>query len=177
MQQARNLLGAKSTSAGGTKFPKQLPPGSTTSSVDGYESFENTNNKKKRKIPNSGSGSGHHSSLSADMNNLGLSTNGEGLDDSTNGVGQYYGSGSSAAAAASPGTGVSGAGRGRYGRASARISERRPLGASTNGLNAFANGKRPGRQEYNNGGAVQSAKGMRHLHKDSERTDSLIRHV
>lgn len=30
------------------------PPPSTTSSVDGYDSFENTNNKKKRKIPSAG---------------------------------------------------------------------------------------------------------------------------
>lgn len=34
--------------------PNPQPPLSATSSVDGYDSFENTNNKKKRKIPSAG---------------------------------------------------------------------------------------------------------------------------
>ena len=47
-------------------------PGSPASSVDGYESFENTNNKKKRKIPNMGSNGSHHASLSADLTGMGI---------------------------------------------------------------------------------------------------------
>lgn len=120
------------------------PPGSTTSSVDGYESFENTNNKKKRKIPLSNSANGHHSSLSADMANMGIGADGGAVESveggGGNGVGQYYGSGASVGASSGSGTGISGAGRGRYGRSGRTPVERRPLGASTNGLNAYANG-------------------------------------
>ncbi|KAB2580139.1 hypothetical protein DBV05_g1281 [Lasiodiplodia theobromae] len=102
---------------------KPLPPGST-SSADGYESFENTNNKKKRKIPVSGS-AGHHGNLTAEMASMGISTHGgDSAHDGENNVGQYYGSGSSAMPAPGSGTGISGAGRGR---------------ARTNG--ALANGK------------------------------------
>lgn len=122
-------------------FPKPPPPGSTTSSADGYESFENTNNKKKRKIPLSGGSNHHHPSLSAEMVNMSISnpaSDGLPVEDGTNGIGQYYGTGSSALANASSGTGISGAGRGRFGRPKHSM-ERRPLGASTNGLNAFAN--------------------------------------
>ncbi|KAF2139003.1 uncharacterized protein K452DRAFT_360748 [Aplosporella prunicola CBS 121167] len=129
--------GATTTSAS-----RPMPPGST-SSADGYESFENTNNKKKRKIPVSGS-AGHHGNLTAEMASMGISTHGghPAQDDGESNVGQYYGSGSSAAPAPGSGTGISGAGRGRYGsRPMARCSgERRPLGASTAGLNAYANG-------------------------------------
>lgn len=48
---------------------------SASSSVDGYDSFENTNNKKKRKIPSAGdlSANGVHG-LSSDINALALST-------------------------------------------------------------------------------------------------------
>ncbi|GAB0144148.1 hypothetical protein EsHS_00004634 [Epichloe bromicola] len=48
---------------------------SASSSVDGYDSFENTNNKKKRKIPSAGdlSVNGVHG-LSSDINALALST-------------------------------------------------------------------------------------------------------
>ncbi|KAL8974034.1 MAG: hypothetical protein Q9197_001730 [Variospora fuerteventurae] len=46
-------------------LPMSAP--SSQDSVDGYDSFENTNNKKKRKIPTSGSLGGHHTSLSAEM--------------------------------------------------------------------------------------------------------------
>ncbi|KAL8907315.1 MAG: hypothetical protein Q9207_001492 [Kuettlingeria erythrocarpa] len=76
-------------------------------SADGYDSFENTNNKKKRKIPTSGSSGGLQSSLSAEMASMGISANG-GFEMSQTemdaGVGQYYGSGNSAVPASSPGT-------------------------------------------------------------------------
>lgn len=109
---------------------KPQGPGSTTSSADGYESFENTNNKKKRKIPLSGEG--HHSSLSAEMVNMSISANEGALDDTGPIAGHYTPSGVPLS-----GTGISGAGRGRFGRPKHSM-ERRPLGASTNGLNAFA---------------------------------------
>ena len=125
---------------------RALNPGShsvpsSNDSVDGYDSFENTNNKKKRKIPTSGSLGNHSSSLSAslssDLANLGLSGSRD-VDGADGGVGQYYGSGSSAISVAASGTGISGAGRGRYGRSVRRdASGRSPLGVSVNGSNAW----------------------------------------
>ncbi|KAI9676036.1 MAG: hypothetical protein M1817_000779 [Caeruleum heppii] len=123
---------------------KPPPPRSTTSSIDGYDSFENTNNKKKRKIPTSGSSINPHSHLSADMANMGISsptadTSPPPDEVTPGGVGQYYGSGYSAA---SSGTGISGAGRGRFGRNSGRTAATRiPLGVSTDGSNAWATGR------------------------------------
>ena len=121
---------------------------SSNDSVDGYDSFENTNNKKKRKIPTSGSVGGHHPSLSAslsnDLANMGLSSldSSASQDGNDGGIGHYYGSGSSAIPATATGTGISGAGRGRYGRSGRReTSGRSPLGVSMNGLNAWQNGR------------------------------------
>lgn len=134
------------TSYDGTKMSKPPAPESNASSADGYESFENTNNKKKRKIPQSnGLGSGHHSTLSSDMAGMGLGSR-EGdraspLDEHGPAVGSYYGSGSAVMPSAGSGTGISGAGRGRYGRSGRGSLDRRPLGASTNGLNATASGR------------------------------------
>ncbi|KAK5019351.1 hypothetical protein LTR39_000426 [Cryomyces antarcticus] len=125
--------------------PHPPPPDSTTSSADGYESFENTNNKKKRKIPDPNSSGSHRSSLSADMASMGINTTiGDRSSTESNGTGvaHYYGTGSSAVPEPrSLGVGISGPGRGRYGRSSGRTAgERRPLGALTNGLNALAGG-------------------------------------
>ena len=108
---------------------------SSADSIDGYDSFENTNNKKKRKIPTNGN---HHSSLSAEMASMGISSARE-IDvsqtDQDGGVGHYYGTGSSAIST-KPGIGISGAGRGRYGRGGGRRrGARSPLGLSFNGLN------------------------------------------
>ena len=118
---------------------------SSNDSVDGYDSFENTNNKKKRKIPTSGSLGNHHSSLSAEMASMGLSPTHEAdtvQGNSEDGVGQYYGTGSSAIPVTMSGTGISGAGRGRYGRTGARTTTARsPLGISTNGSNAWQAGR------------------------------------
>ncbi|CAL8578217.1 hypothetical protein XPA_004012 [Xanthoria parietina] len=133
---------------GPIKYSKVLMPMSTTSSqdsIDGYDSFENTNNKKKRKIPTSGGLGGHHSSLSTEMAHMGISSSRD-LDSSQQevdgGIGHYYGTGSSAVPASSSGTGISGAGRGRYGRTAPRVpSGRSPLGISTNGSNALQAGR------------------------------------
>jgi hypothetical protein len=62
-QYSRHLAGKPVTGVV-VGYPK---PGSVASSADGYDSFENTNNKKKRKIPNMGSNGSHHASLSADL--------------------------------------------------------------------------------------------------------------
>lgn len=119
-------------------------PGSTASSVDGYESFENTNNKKKRKIPNMGSNSSHHASLSADLAGMGIAHAQEaGAVDDVEGPGRYYGSApSTPQPSTNSGTGISGAGRGRFGRSASGRSERRVLGNSTNLANAKASSKR-----------------------------------
>ncbi|KAK5682134.1 hypothetical protein LTS10_005259 [Elasticomyces elasticus] len=119
--------------AGGNKILP--PPGSTASSSaggDGYESFENTSNKKKRKIPLSGASSTlHQSSLSAEMASMGISGQTDGAADD---VGVQSPSYTSPGVAVGSGTGISGAGRGRYGRSgnvnAYRNGLRRPL---TNG--------------------------------------------
>ena len=121
-----------------TRYVKQPIPqsiGSSGDSIDGYDSFENTNNKKKRKIPTNGS---HHSSLSTEMASMGISSARD-IDvihgDQDSGVAHYYGTGSSATPTKSA-SGISGAGRGRYGRLRARRrSARSPLGISFNGSN------------------------------------------
>lgn len=130
------------------KYTKVLMPTETSSSqdtVDGYDSFENTNNKKKRKIPTSGGLGGHHSSLSSEMAHMGITSTRDfdsSQPDVDGGTGHYYGTGSSAVPASSSGTGISGAGRGRYGRTAPRVpSGRSPLGISTNGSNALQAGR------------------------------------
>jgi hypothetical protein len=158
----RNAGGAGYSKLGGRgaylgKVPPPQPPDSANSSVDGYESFENTSNKKKRKIPQSngvgshGPGHGHHSALSADLANMGISpregdaTAGAGRaglhgDDGDRGVGSYYGNGTSSSNSAGAGgsAGLSPSIRGRFGRSGRGLLDRRPLGTSTNGLNAHA---------------------------------------
>ena len=128
-----------------SKVPLPMSAPSPQDSVDGYDSFENTNNKKKRKIPTSGNPGGHHSSLSAEMAHMGISSSREfdiSQSEIDGGIAHYYGTGSSAVPAAPSGTGLSGAGRGRYGRSAAPKSNgRSPLGVSTNGSNALQAGR------------------------------------
>ena len=127
---------------------------SSNDSIDGYDSFENTNNKKKRKIPTSGSLGNHHSSLSAEMASMGISPARD-TDITPHtpdvGVSQYYSPASSTTSTYLSGTGISGAGRGRYGRSGRRdASGRSPLGISTNALNAWQLGRLGGsRRDYN----------------------------
>ena len=154
---------SRATSNGISRKAETIPQSvaSSNESVDGYDSFENTNNKKKRKIPTSATMGGHHpsfsTSLSQDLANMGLSA-GNGLDThegSDGGLGHYYGGGNAAVQAAVAGSGVSGAGRGRYGRSGRRdISTRGPLTSSINSSNAWQNGRLPGpRRDY---GSVSS---------------------
>lgn len=93
------------------------PPPSTTSSADGYDSFENTNNKKKRKIPTAGETILNGTHVLNDSSALGMpsppTTGDEGPGDSAGAVSSpYYQSGGPSANA----QGISGPGRGRYGR-------------------------------------------------------------
>ena len=113
---------------------KPAPAGSAASSADGYESFENTSNKKKRKIPLSTQSSLHQSQLSAEMASMGISGSMDGANDDGGVMTQQ------AYTPPSSGTGISGAGRGRYGRQSGRgdIAIRRPLGSSS--MNSVNNG-------------------------------------
>ena len=130
----------------GQGHPSHLDSIQTKSSpagLDGYDAFENTNNKKKRKIPTSGTLSSHHSSLTADLANMGLScsstTASAALGDGS-GTGTYYGSGSPASAA---GSGISGPGRGRFGRHALRSAGgRNPL--SVHSQNAWLSGRSGG---------------------------------
>lgn len=123
-----------------TPATQSLAGNPAAAAADGYESFENTSNKKKRKIPLSTGGAGlgvnHHqhqahatSQLTAEMASMGL--DGAGSSEAAGGSAAYA---SLSAVAAASGTGISGAGRGRYGRSSAgagpRNGMRRPLGAS-----------------------------------------------
>jgi len=113
-----------------------LPPVSTASSADGYESFENTSNKKKRKIPLSSASSMHQSQLSAEMASMGISQGDGLLDEPVGGpVAVQHQQYSPASAASGSGTGISGAGRGRYGRQTAR-TDRRPL-STMNTVNGY----------------------------------------
>lgn len=116
---------------------KPPAPHSTTSSADGYESFENTNNKKKRKIPISGApGSG----MNFDGSSMALVPQSMDGSMSQENAMPYHGSPSGAYSAAS-GIGISGAGRGRNGKMNVRlINERRPLVSSSNSANALPNG-------------------------------------
>ncbi|KKK21311.1 hypothetical protein ARAM_006119 [Aspergillus rambellii] len=104
--------------------PQTLPSGKeqpiklSSAGPDGYDAFENTNNKKKRKIPTPGNLGGHHSSLSPEFSNMGLSNSAQTSSISpTEGthVSTFYGTGSPASPV---GSGISGAGRGRLGRQS-----------------------------------------------------------
>ncbi|KAL5120740.1 hypothetical protein ACEQ8H_001220 [Pleosporales sp. CAS-2024a] len=144
-QYSRHPAGKPANSVAGG-YPKAV---STASSVDGYDSFEHTNNKKKRKIPNMGSNGAHHTSLSADLASMGIAHgHAAGAMDDGDGPGRYYGSAPATPqhSTANPGTGISGAGRGRFGRSGSGRSERRVLGNSTNLVNAKASSKRPPEQ-------------------------------
>lgn len=131
------------------RIPREYPirakpaaPKSSTSSADGYESFENTNNKKKRKIPISGAPG---ASSSSDVTSMSIPTQSVdvSISEDRNGSAamQYYSS-SAGQYPSGPGVGISGAGRGRHSKTNSRMmSERRPLFSTSNGANALPNGK------------------------------------
>lgn len=151
---------ARSETGNYSKTPNMQFTASSADSVDGYDSFENTNNKKKRKIPISGSIGNHHSSLSVDMAQMDIRSDHDTIcDEGESGVGQYQGSSNSAILPGSSGTGISGAGRGRFGRNGVRHpGGRSPLGISTNGSNSLHTVRgTPQRRDYTSGGGVSNS--------------------
>ncbi|KAK5635698.1 hypothetical protein RRF57_011410 [Xylaria bambusicola] len=128
MNQARRALGSKGFHESGGEHglrvtqriglqrqPKPQPPPSTASSADGYDSFENTNNKKKRKIPIAGETILNGTHVLNEPASFGIPSppttgDDDGMDHVTTGT-PYYSGG-----ALSNGQGISGPGRGRYGR-------------------------------------------------------------
>lgn len=112
---------------------------SAASSADGYESFENTNNKKKRKIPTTGD------SLATNSLSLGVDTNASLISNSMRArspVAEVPSNRTSLAPAASPNNsyvsssqGLSGSGRGRLGRSN---NGRSPLRALSDGSNVWS---------------------------------------
>jgi hypothetical protein len=112
------------------------PPKS--SGPDGYDAFENTNNKKKRKIPTPGNLG--HSALSPEFANMGLTSSTPAPPPPEGPTGTYYGSGNPA----SPLAGISGSGRGRLSRSTVRTSNSRgPL--SANAQNGWMTARTPRR--------------------------------
>lgn len=120
-------------------------PQKSSAGPDGYDAFENTNNKKKRKIPTPGNMGGHHSALSPEFASMSLANSNSSAAAVNDGAstGTYYGNGNPA----SPlGSGISGSGRGRLGRSSTRSnSGRNPL--SANAQNAWMNTRTPSRRD------------------------------
>ncbi|KAL4775807.1 hypothetical protein BDW60DRAFT_128048 [Aspergillus nidulans var. acristatus] len=101
---------------------KEQSTKSSPTGPDGYDAFENTNNKKKRKIPTPGNMGSHHSSLSPEFATMALANPGQqGSASSGEGghVSTFYGTGSPASPV---GSGMSGSGRGRLGRQGRRSS-------------------------------------------------------
>lgn len=116
---------------------------SASAGPDGYDAFENTNNKKKRKIPTPGNMGNNHSSLSPEFSAMGLATSAPSTPSAmTADTLTYYGVGNPASPV---GSGVSGSGRGRLGRQVPRSgSGKIPLSVQTQ--IGFVNGRLPSRQ-------------------------------
>lgn len=98
---------------------QQPPPPSAASSADGYDSFENTNNKKKRKIPTAGEMNGAHGLSDHGLNDAHSVAGGVAVipdrpgENGSSITAPYYGTGNFV----SSGQNISGPGRGRFGRA------------------------------------------------------------
>ncbi|UKZ71609.1 uncharacterized protein TrAtP1_012564 [Trichoderma atroviride] len=127
---------------------------SAASSADGYESFENTNNKKKRKIPTTGD------SLANNSLSLGGDTSASSISNSMRArspVAEVPSSRASLAPAASPGNnshvsssqGLSGSGRGRLGRSN---NGRSPLRTLSDGSNVWSSRSRANSSQWTTAG-------------------------
>ncbi|KAG9255460.1 uncharacterized protein F5Z01DRAFT_673403 [Emericellopsis atlantica] len=108
-----NRVNGRAAHGDQSRHPKPQTSLSATSSVDGYDSFENTNNKKKRKIPSAGDSAlsnvhGLAAEVAAQSAQVGVPSTAD-----TNGDRGYH-NGSGGYGANSPG--LSGSGRGRLGR-------------------------------------------------------------
>lgn len=112
----------------------QAPP-SAASSIDGYDSFENTNNKKKRKIPSAAeTGVNGNHGLTSEAGSLSISTRSVSPGVNSDKSHPPYGYGVPGAyASASPG--MSGPGRGRLGRS---LNGRSPLRTLADGGNLWS---------------------------------------
>lgn len=124
-----NRAAARPARSEQTRQAYSQPPHSATSSIDGYDSFENTNNKKKRKIPSAGDSmlSGTHG-LTADVHSHAITA-------AVPSSGELHGDRphhnySTAGSFGSSTTGISGSGRGRLGRSR---NGRSPLRALSDG--------------------------------------------
>ncbi|KAJ5354010.1 hypothetical protein N7541_006574 [Penicillium brevicompactum] len=140
----RSSLSPSPSSNGHPNFPADAPQAKSSSSgPDGYDAFENTNNKKKRKIPTPGNLGGHHSALSPEFASMGCASSTPAPPPPPpESTGTYYGNGNPA----SPlGSGISGSGRGRLGRPVVRSSSRTPL--SANAQNGWMHTRAPSRRE------------------------------
>ena len=93
-----------------SKHANPQPPASATSSADGYDSFENTNNKKKRKIPTPGDSNLNGTHHSGESTGIGMPVGEDAAEEISSGISSYHTVGSLAS------QGMSGPGRGRYGR-------------------------------------------------------------
>lgn len=141
-------------SASGSPHPQLLSNGegprqvkSSSTGPDGYDAFENTNNKKKRKIPTPGNLSSHHSSLSPEFSAMGLATSAPSTPVTAageNSVSTYYTTGNPS----SPGgNGDSGLGRGRLGHQGASRSSNGRIPLSVQTQVGLANGRFPTTQD------------------------------
>lgn len=140
----RSSLSPSPSSNGHPNFPADAPQAKSSSSgPDGYDAFENTNNKKKRKIPTPGNLGGHHSALTPEFASMGCASSTPAPPPPPpESTGTYYGNGNPA----SPlGSGISGSGRGRLGRPVVRSSSRTPL--SANAQNGWMHTRAPSRRE------------------------------
>ncbi|KAL7808276.1 hypothetical protein V8C26DRAFT_432424 [Trichoderma gracile] len=132
----------------------QLVP-SAASSVDGYESFENTNNKKKRKIPTTGDSLASNGlSLSSDATALSTAVRSQSPTKETDSnKGQLLPSNPAANGSFVPSSqGLSGPGRGRLGRSR---NGRSPLRTLSDGSNAWSSRSKANGQ--NGGGIISNA--------------------
>ncbi|THC88368.1 hypothetical protein EYZ11_012190 [Aspergillus tanneri] len=92
----RRSAGFRGSSLSPSTQPQLLPSNgeapptkSSSAGPDGYDAFENTNNKKKRKIPTPGSLGGHHSTLSPEFSSMGLANSSQPLS-SASGEGSHW---------------------------------------------------------------------------------------
>ena len=120
------------------------PPDSANSSVDGYDSFENTKNKKKRKIPTPASTSAQH--LSTDLANLRISSRHASevpSPDEPRPVSSSHMTVPHPVSSVGPNrSALSGSGSGRLSRVAWRNgNSKSPLGVSSDGSNAWGNGR------------------------------------
>ncbi|KAL6824817.1 hypothetical protein V8C40DRAFT_219727 [Trichoderma camerunense] len=129
---------------------------STASSVDGYESFENTNNKKKRKIPTTGDSLANTSlSLTSEANTLSNSIRPRSpVNEVLSNRAQVPPAGLSGNSSHVTGSqGLSGSGRGRLGRSR---NGRSPLRALSDGSNAWSNRSKAGSSQWASSGQTGS---------------------